>query len=179
MKSIIVAALLVASGLPAASILIKVTLTTAIALKSVKVACRCRAAVRHLMLGSAFFILLGLPITSLLTPSIHIGIPSAPAQAALSLLPDTGDEASTSAIIKKRAEYAAVSKGAIGSLFPISRVLLPNRITSESSTRDPALRPRFGLFAVVFFPPGRLLAAGVEDVRLYGHFRYWGHRQTR
>jgi bla regulator protein BlaR1 len=116
MTSIIVRALIVASGSQPASILIKVTLTTAIALAVVKLASGCRAAVRHVMLGSAFAILLALPITSLFFPAIHIAIPSGPAPAPSSIVPVSGNEASTSAIPEKRAEYAAASKGATPSL---------------------------------------------------------------
>lgn len=115
MKSIIVDASLMPGGLSAASIIIKATLTTAIALAAVKLAPRCRAAVRHGILGSAFAILLGLPITSLLIPAIRIAIPSAPVQAAVSLLPAGVDEASTPAMIQKRAESVAASKGAMPS----------------------------------------------------------------
>ncbi len=60
----------------AASILAKVTVTTALALIGVRLARRSRAAVRHALLAAAFEVLLLLPIASLLAPPLSIVVPS-------------------------------------------------------------------------------------------------------
>jgi uncharacterized protein (TIGR03435 family) len=76
--------LLAVSGSLVASILVKVTATTALALVGAQLARRCRAAIRHVFMASAFAALLALPIASLLVPSVPIGVVPA-AQASLQL----------------------------------------------------------------------------------------------
>ena len=57
-----------------ASILIKVTITTALALVGARLARHSRAAVRHLILAAAFVILLVLPIAAAFGPSIRVPV---------------------------------------------------------------------------------------------------------
>jgi TonB family protein len=78
MISTIGAIMLAASNSPAASILAKVTLTTAIGLIAARLAYRRSAAVRHALLAATFAILLILPIAALLTRPRRIPIAIAP-----------------------------------------------------------------------------------------------------
>lgn len=84
------AALLAVSGSPAASILAKVTITTALALAAVRLARNSRAAVRHVVLASAFAVLFILPIASLVAPAIRVAVPVAAPPPAVALPADTG-----------------------------------------------------------------------------------------
>lgn len=63
----------------AASIVAKVTVTTALALIATRLARRSRAAVRHSLIAAAFGVLLALPVASILIPSVRIAVqPAAP-----------------------------------------------------------------------------------------------------
>ncbi len=64
--------LLAVSGSLAASILVKVTITTTLALVAVRFARRSRAAVRHTLLAAAFAVLLLLPIAAVVAPSVRV-----------------------------------------------------------------------------------------------------------
>ena len=72
------AVMLAVSGSLVASILVKVTVTTVLALVSAYFARRSRAAIRHVLMSSAFVVLLALPIASFLAPSVRIGVAPAP-----------------------------------------------------------------------------------------------------
>ena len=63
------------TGSLAASIVAKVTATTALALAGTRLARGSRAAVRHVLLAAAFAVLLVLPIAALVAPSIRIPVP--------------------------------------------------------------------------------------------------------
>src|SRR5215471_18625749 len=66
--------LTIGSSLPT-TILLKVTLTTVMALVATYFAKRSAAAVRHVLLAAAFALLLALPIASIVAPSIAIPLP--------------------------------------------------------------------------------------------------------
>jgi len=59
----------------AASLLLKSTAVTMLALAAVRFAWRARASVRHLVLAAAFGVLLALPLVSIVAPAIAIPIP--------------------------------------------------------------------------------------------------------
>jgi uncharacterized protein (TIGR03435 family) len=61
----------------AASILAKVTVTTALALMAVRLTRRSRAAVRHVVLAAAFGVLLVLPVAAIVAPAIRVEVPIA------------------------------------------------------------------------------------------------------
>jgi len=70
--------LLIALGdSPIASILAKVTITTALALVGAELARRSRAAVRHILLSAAFAVLIVLPLASIVAPAIQVRVPVA------------------------------------------------------------------------------------------------------
>jgi uncharacterized protein (TIGR03435 family) len=69
--------MLAVSGSLAASILIKVTVTTALALAGARLARKSRAALRHVLLAAAFAMLLVLPIASIAAPPVRIAVPVA------------------------------------------------------------------------------------------------------
>ena len=69
--------MLAVSSSLAASIVAKVTITTALGLLGTWVAPRSRAAVRHVLLAVAFGVLLVLPIASIVTPPVRIAVPAA------------------------------------------------------------------------------------------------------
>lgn len=93
MMSLINEAMLAVSSSLAASIAIKATIVTALALMGAWLARGSRAAVRHALLAAAFGVLLALPVASLVIPSIRIAVPdaaqqrTAPAFAAASAIP--------------------------------------------------------------------------------------------
>jgi len=64
-------------GSLAASIVVKVTATTSLALIGAWLARRNRAAVRHALLAAAFGVLLVLPVASVVTPPVRIAVPAA------------------------------------------------------------------------------------------------------
>jgi TonB family protein len=70
-------AMLAVSNSLAASIVAKVTATTALSLAVTTLAPRSRAAVRHTLLAAAFGVLLILPIASIVAPPVRIAIPAA------------------------------------------------------------------------------------------------------
>lgn len=65
------------------SILLKVTITLVLALAGTRLARRSRAAVRHLVLAASFAVLLWLPITAVIVPTVRLEVPIAPASAAV------------------------------------------------------------------------------------------------
>ena len=67
--------LLAISSSLAASIVAKVTVTTALGLVAAWLARGSRAAVRHALLAAAFGVMLLLPIVSVVVPPLHIGVP--------------------------------------------------------------------------------------------------------
>jgi len=69
-------AMLAMSSSPVASILAKVTVTTALGLIGVRLARGCRAAVRHALLAGAFAVLLALPVASVVAPPVRIAVPA-------------------------------------------------------------------------------------------------------
>jgi hypothetical protein len=69
--------MLAVSSSLAASILVKVTVTTALGLMGARLARRSRAAVRHAVLASSFAVLLVLPIASVVSPPVRIAVPPA------------------------------------------------------------------------------------------------------
>src|SRR5580700_5096737 len=69
--------MLAVSSSLAASIVLKATVATALALIGAWVARRSRAAVRHALLAAAFGVLLALPIASIVTPPVRIEVPAA------------------------------------------------------------------------------------------------------
>jgi bla regulator protein blaR1 len=74
----------------AASIVAKVTVTTALGLITAWLTRRNRAAVRHVLLAAAFGVLLMLPVASVLAPPIHVAVPIAvEIQAAVPTLVDS------------------------------------------------------------------------------------------
>jgi uncharacterized protein (TIGR03435 family) len=68
--------MLVIDGSLALSTIVKVTITTASALICTRLARRSRAAVRHVVLGAGFAVLLVLPIASIVVPPVHIAVPT-------------------------------------------------------------------------------------------------------
>jgi bla regulator protein BlaR1 len=58
-------------------LLLKVTVTTALALIAVRLARRSRAAVRHVLLAASFGVLVLLPIASIVAPSVRVSVPTA------------------------------------------------------------------------------------------------------
>ena len=70
--------MLAVSSSLAASIVAKVTVTTALALSGARMARRSRAAVRHALIAAAFGVLLALPVASLLIPPVRIVAPATP-----------------------------------------------------------------------------------------------------
>lgn len=60
-----------------ASLLVKVTITTALALIGARLARKSRAAIRHVLLAAAFLVLLVLPIASIVAPSVSVTVPIA------------------------------------------------------------------------------------------------------
>jgi beta-lactamase regulating signal transducer with metallopeptidase domain len=77
MMPVIDGAVLAASSLLAASIVVKATVATALAFIGARLARRSRAAVRHALLAAAFGVLLALPIASIVTPPVRIAVPAA------------------------------------------------------------------------------------------------------
>jgi bla regulator protein blaR1 len=77
MRTIVNEFLLIASGLLGASLLVKTTVVSAVALMIEVLARRRSAAVRHVLLAAEFAILLGLPLASIVLPAIRIRIPIA------------------------------------------------------------------------------------------------------
>jgi bla regulator protein blaR1 len=65
----------------AASILVKVTVTMALALLATRMARSGRASVRHVLLAASFAILVALPIATLVAPPVRISVPIAPKSA--------------------------------------------------------------------------------------------------
>src|SRR5438309_7603328 len=61
----------------AAAMLLKVTVILIVALVGTWFARRSRAAVRHALLAAAFFVILVLPIASVIVPSIQVPVPIA------------------------------------------------------------------------------------------------------
>ena len=59
----------------AAAVLVKATIVTVIGLAGARCARRARAAVRHVLLSSAFAVLVALPLASLVAPSIEVPLP--------------------------------------------------------------------------------------------------------
>ena len=76
MMPVINGVMLAVSSSLAASIVAKVTVTTALALIGAWLARRSRAAVRHALLAAAFGVLLALPIASIVTPPVRIAVPA-------------------------------------------------------------------------------------------------------
>ena len=74
MMSVLNAVMLAVSSSLAASIAVKATVTTALALLGVWLARRSRAAVRHTLLAAAFGVLLLLPIVSVVAPPVRIAV---------------------------------------------------------------------------------------------------------
>jgi uncharacterized protein (TIGR03435 family) len=70
-------AILAVSGSIAASILVKATVTTALALAGTRLARRSPAALRHVLLTAAFAMLLALPIAVIILPSVSVAVPVA------------------------------------------------------------------------------------------------------
>jgi len=69
--------MLAVSGSPAAAIVVKVTVTTALGLTATALARGSRAAVRHALLAATFGMLLVLPIASIVAPPVRIPLPAA------------------------------------------------------------------------------------------------------
>jgi uncharacterized protein (TIGR03435 family) len=67
--------LLAANGSPAAALVAKATLITALALAGAWLARGSRASVRHVLLAAAFAALLTLPIASMVAPAIQLAVP--------------------------------------------------------------------------------------------------------
>jgi uncharacterized protein (TIGR03435 family) len=61
---------------PAASMVVKVTVTTVLALAGARLARRSRAAVRHVLLAAAFAVLVLMPIGSVLAPAVRVEVPT-------------------------------------------------------------------------------------------------------
>ncbi len=80
--------MLAASSSLVASILVKVTLTTVLALVSAYFARRARAAIRHVFMSAAFVVLLALPMVSFLAPAVRIRVAHAPQESPQSLAVD-------------------------------------------------------------------------------------------
>jgi uncharacterized protein (TIGR03435 family) len=75
-----------------ASILIKVTVTLALALGAVHLARNSRAAVRHVLLAAAFAVILVLPLASIVAPSVRVEVPIAAQAGSSSAPPETVPE---------------------------------------------------------------------------------------
>jgi TonB family protein len=69
--------MLAVSSSPAASIVAKATVITALGLICARLARRSRAAVRHALLAAAFGVLLALPVASIVAPPVRIAVPAA------------------------------------------------------------------------------------------------------
>jgi TonB family protein len=85
----------------AASILVKVTLTTAVSLVAAWTARHSRAAVRHALMAAAFAVLLLLPIAAMLAPAVRLTVaqPPMPAvQTTIRAIPATAPVRSTAAV---------------------------------------------------------------------------------
>jgi uncharacterized protein (TIGR03435 family) len=91
MMAVIDGFVLAVSSSLAASILAKVTITTALALIGAWLARRCRAALRHALLAGAFGVMLALPIVSIVAPPVRIAAPIAPQDRTV-LPPSAGTE---------------------------------------------------------------------------------------
>src|SRR5262245_30235542 len=72
-----------------ASIVLKVTIVTAVALAGGRLARRSRAAVRHIMLAAAFATLLITPIASFVVPKVDVAVPIAAPSSAIPALVET------------------------------------------------------------------------------------------
>jgi len=81
--------MLAVSGSPAASIVAKATVTTALGLTGAWLARRSRAAVRHALLAATFAVLLALPIASIFAPAVRIAVPAAAEERAAPTLAGT------------------------------------------------------------------------------------------
>jgi len=66
---------LVVSGSLAASLVVKATILTVMALMGARFARRSRAATRHVVLAAAFAMLVALPVASLVVPAIRVAVP--------------------------------------------------------------------------------------------------------
>ena len=77
MMPVIDGVMLAVSSSPAASIVAKATVITALGLSCARLARRSRAAVRHALLAAAFGVLLALPVASILAPPVRIAVPAA------------------------------------------------------------------------------------------------------
>jgi uncharacterized protein (TIGR03435 family) len=77
MMPLIADAVLAVGSSAAASIVIKVTVTTGLALAGARLARRSRAAVRHVLLAAAFGVLVVLPIAAAVVPSVRVEVPFA------------------------------------------------------------------------------------------------------
>jgi TonB family protein len=76
MMTLIHQALLAVGGSLALSIIVKITLSTALGLIGVRLARQSRAAVRHTLLVAVFGVLLLMPVASLVAPAIRIAVPA-------------------------------------------------------------------------------------------------------
>src|SRR5215471_6673647 len=76
MTSTVAAAALALSGSLPVSILVKATVGLAVACVALRLARRCRAAIRHAVLSAAFAVLAALPIIAIVAPaSIAVAVP--------------------------------------------------------------------------------------------------------
>ena len=99
-----------------ASVLVKVTVVTAVALAGSRLARRARAAVRHVWLAAAFGVLLVLPIASLVVPAIGIPVPIAMPEEAASPTPaDIPPVAETTAATELSVRAAAPRRSLVPS----------------------------------------------------------------
>ncbi len=80
----------------AASILLKATVVVALALAGTRLARRSRASVRHVLLASAFVVLLILPIATMWAPSVRVAMPAAVQEAIVPLEGDPFIDATSS-----------------------------------------------------------------------------------
>jgi uncharacterized protein (TIGR03435 family) len=78
-----------------ASIIAKITVTMALALCGVRLARHSRAAVRHVVLASAFAVLLVLPLASIVAPSVRVEVPIAAQVGLVSAPPETVPDVSS------------------------------------------------------------------------------------
>lgn len=136
-------ALLAVGGSTAASILIKVTATTVLALAACRLARRREAALRHLVLAAAFGLLVLVPMTSILAPPLVLPVrvavsaaPVAPAVPATAFVEDRADAGHVAEPSGQRASFAVSSEvfliagwmlGAAFSLVPLALALLQTR----------------------------------------------------
>ena len=105
------AGMLAASSSLAASILTKVTVTTALALAATWIARRNRAAVRHALLAAAFGVLLVLPVVSIIAPPIRIAVRTAQSRSASRLAPAAAIPSAPAHLIDGVAPAAPPSAG--------------------------------------------------------------------